>query len=79
MCKFKLEIGNTLPNGAVILDITPPSDRNNLTVVLATWEKGASREWISWWCDSDGNCEVGRYSNSLPGAVAVYMERTGRQ
>lgn len=65
-------IGNTLPNGAEIMDY---SNVSGGTAVIARWHKNGRFEYVSWVADSDGNCEHGFYGADYAAVADRHYDR----
>lgn len=68
---MKLEIGDKLKNGAIILDIV---SKNSGFVVLALSPERFS-PYVVWQLDSDGDGMAGNYYNMLYDAVLDFNRR----
>jgi len=63
---LKLDVGDTLPNGALILNI------NQIAKTVLAFNKGAVQPFVIWNFMSDGSCYDGRYHKELSSATIAY-------
>lgn len=71
--------GETLDNGAVVVDLTLQGERDG--VVLCMW-KNSPHKYVVWACGFPSTTELvpfrGSYHASLPAALAAYESRGGK-
>jgi hypothetical protein len=80
MARLKPKIGDTLPNGALIIAVRNIYAANGLcerTYVLCHWHKGNNPdgEYVSWRIDEDWNAAFGMYGRDLADAVERFNKR----
>jgi hypothetical protein len=73
--RFPVEIGDKLPNGAILLDVRP--NRRGEFVVLALHAgAGAYEPFCTWQANVVGETYWGHYSTNLTDALEDFEERT---
>lgn len=59
-----MNIGDVMKNGATVVDVDTSTGGTDRGIVLATWQRNAQPEFITWWVDKDGDAYWGHYFNS---------------
>jgi hypothetical protein len=74
MARLKPKIGDTLPNGALVIAVR---NSENRTFVLCHWHKGGdpNGEYVSWMIDENWNAGNGIYGRDLAHAVECFNKR----
>lgn len=85
---FVLEVGDFLPNGAIVIDThtreewnRQPDGRNTWSVCLCLWTDSKWHPYVTWDVFSTSNgfsAESGHYYNTLEEAVEDFNTRSGR-
>lgn len=70
-----IEEGAHLRNGATLINSKPCSDGNG-SIVLASWRRGVTREYITWFMNEDGHTFHGHYFSQLSSALMDFGKRS---
>lgn len=71
--KTDIKVGSKLPNGASVLAVR--NGKLGYPIVLAEWQNGSHRPFVTWTCDTQGNAYWGNYFSNLEEATTDYFNR----